>query len=52
MKCQACEDQATSHVTEFVAGKPVEYPFVTHFQHLDVLKPARMYVMWQRMPCR
>jgi hypothetical protein len=25
MKCQSCDEAATSHVTEIVAGKAVEY---------------------------
>jgi HEAT repeat protein len=41
MKCQACDKEATSHVTEIVAGSPVEYHVCdAHLQELDALKPA------------
>jgi hypothetical protein len=40
MKCQACEEQATHHVTELVAGKPEEYHVCEkHLQALKGLEP-------------
>jgi hypothetical protein len=42
MKCQACEEQATHHVTELVAGKPEEYHVCEkHLQDLRGLEPER-----------
>jgi HEAT repeat protein len=42
MKCQACEEQATHHVTELVAGKPEEYHVCEkHLQDLKGLEPER-----------
>jgi hypothetical protein len=36
MKCQACDKAATNHVTEIVAGDPVEYHVCdVHLQTLD-----------------
>jgi hypothetical protein len=44
MKCQACAEEATVHVTEIVAGKPVEYHVCgTHLQGLDTLAPAGVF---------
>src|SRR5262249_16352569 len=41
MKCQNCDKAATHHVTEIVAGKPVEYHVCdTHLHNLDALPPA------------
>jgi hypothetical protein len=41
MKCQSCDKPGTLHVTDIVAGKPVEYHVCeTHFQDLDALEPA------------
>src|SRR5713226_7536096 len=42
MKCQACDEQATLHVTDLVAGKPEEYHVCEkHFQDLKGLEPER-----------
>jgi hypothetical protein len=42
MKCQACEEQATHHVTELVAGKPEEYHVCEkHLQDLSALEAKR-----------
>jgi len=41
MKCQSCKQSATHHVTDIVAGKPVEYHVCDkHLQELDALEPA------------
>jgi len=41
LKCQSCGQPATQHVTEIVAGKPVEYHVCeTHVRDLDSLQPA------------
>jgi hypothetical protein len=41
MKCQACDEAATLHVTEIVAGEPVEHHVCeTHFQSLEGIAPA------------
>src|SRR5262249_52028610 len=41
MKCQACDKAATLHVTDVVAGQPVEYHVCDdHVQDLDNLKPT------------
>lgn len=41
MKCQECDQQATTHVTEIVAGKAVEYHVCeAHLQKLEDLEPA------------
>jgi hypothetical protein len=43
MLCQACSKSAICHVTEIVAGKPVEYHVCEeHLQELEELKPARI----------
>jgi hypothetical protein len=40
MKCQACTEAATLHVTEIVAGQPVEYHVCnTHLQSVENLMP-------------
>jgi HEAT repeat protein len=41
MKCQACDQAATHHVTEIVAGEAVEYHVCdTHLQNLEGLDKA------------
>jgi HEAT repeat protein len=41
MKCQACDEPATCHVTEMVAGNAVEYHVCQkHASELDTLKPV------------
>lgn len=41
MKCQACDKAATTHITEIVAGQPVEYHVCeTHVHDLEGLKPV------------
>jgi hypothetical protein len=43
MKCQACDKPATHHVTELVAGKPVEYHVCEHHaESVAELKPAAL----------
>jgi hypothetical protein len=43
MKCQACEQPATLHVTEMVDGKAVEFHVCeTHLAQLDDLKPVKL----------
>jgi HEAT repeat protein len=45
MKCQACNEIATHHVTEIVAGQPVEYHVCeAHIQDLETLAPDA----WQK----
>ncbi len=40
IKCQECAQSATNHVTEIVAGKPVEYHLCdVHIKDLDTLEP-------------
>jgi hypothetical protein len=40
MKCQACDQAATHHVTEMMAGKPVEHHLCeAHFQEVGALEP-------------
>jgi len=40
MKCQECGEPATHHVTEIVAGKPVEFHVCDkHLQELDTIEP-------------
>ncbi len=53
MKCQACEEQATHHVTELVAGKPEEFHVCEkHLQELKSLEPeshgrrAGFWALW------
>jgi hypothetical protein len=41
LNCQTCDQPATHHVTEIIAGKPVEYHLCqTHLQDLEHLAPA------------
>ncbi len=41
MKCQSCDNPATLHVTELIAGEPVEYHVCeAHGQDLDASKSA------------
>jgi hypothetical protein len=41
MKCQTCDQPATHHITEIVAGKPVEYHLCeTHLNTLEHLPDA------------
>jgi hypothetical protein len=41
MKCQACDQPATCHVTEIVDGQPTAYHVCeAHAKDLDALKPA------------
>jgi hypothetical protein len=43
MKCQECDQPATHHVTEIVAGEPVEYHVCdSHLDQLDTLKPGSL----------
>ena len=42
MKCQTCDQPATHHVTDMVAGEPREYHVCEkHLQDLEHLAPAR-----------
>jgi hypothetical protein len=42
MKCQACEEVATHHVTEIVGGKPVDYHVCgAHLKNLGDLEPPK-----------
>jgi hypothetical protein len=51
MKCQACDQPATCHVTEIVDGNPVEYHVCEeHAQQLDALKPVDYRAGFQRSP--
>jgi len=43
MKCQACEEVATLHVTEIVEGKPIEYHVCeTHVNYTGKLEPHQL----------
>jgi HEAT repeat protein len=43
MKCQACDQTATHHVTEIAAGEPVEFHVCDeHLQSLEDLKPSKV----------
>jgi hypothetical protein len=40
MKCELCDEAATTHVTEMVDGKPTEHHVCeTHARHLNALPP-------------
>ena len=43
MKCQACDQPATCHVTDMVDGQAVEYHVCeTHVHQVDKLQPAKL----------
>jgi hypothetical protein len=44
MKCQACDQTATVHVTELAAGEPVEFHVCDdHLLSLEDLKPTKVF---------
>jgi protein-arginine kinase activator protein McsA len=45
MKCQACDEQATHHVTDLVDGEPVEYHICEkHLENLNSLDVQNLKV--------